>query len=215
MSGSIGRLMSALVFDGSANYWEGAWTSGDTGWDIGEPAPPLTRLLAAVPVKQHAVVLGCGGGHEARMLAATGWPRVVGVDFAPSALAAARQKTDPSLVAALEWRLQDVLTLGARDGDHDRGLFDLVVEHTCFCAIDPGHRNDWAAMVARLLHPTGVLCALFYTHGRAGGPPFGATHDDVRAVLENAGLTIGHAEVPTDSISRRTGDEWLVIARRR
>jgi SAM-dependent methyltransferase len=207
--------MANGTFDGRPEYWEGAWTRGETGWELGEAAPPLARLLPAVAVKQHAIVLGCGSGHEVRLLAAAGWPRVVGVDFAPAALERARKGTDASLRAAVDWRLQDVLTLGARPDDHDRGLYDLVVEHTCFCAIAPGARDEYAAVARRLLQPSGTFVGLFYTHGRAGGPPFGATHDEVRAALEDVGLAISHVEVPADSIERRAGEEWLVVARPR
>ena len=69
--------------------------------------------------------------------------------------------------APIEWRLQDLFTLPHTDSGH----YDLVLEHTCFCAIDPARRAEWAEVAARILRPQGRLLALFYTHDRPGGPP--------------------------------------------
>jgi SAM-dependent methyltransferase len=201
-----------------ARYWERAYREGRTGWELGEAAPPLVRALRALPVRHDAVVLGCGRGHEVRMLAALGWPRVVGVDFAASALAEARahgERVAPAGAAqaahVIEWLHDDVLALGS-----DRpNAFDLVVEHTCYCAIDPVTRDSWAGSVSATLRPAGVLVALFYTHARPGGPPFGATAVEVVAGLEAHGLVVEHQEQPADSAPKRAGDETLVIARRR
>lgn len=193
-------------------YWERAYREGRTGWELGEPAPPLSRALRTLPIRSDAVVLGCGRGHEVRLLASLGWPRVVGVDFAESALAEARAQSEAVAGApAIEWLHDDVLALGS-----DRpGAFDLVVEHTCYCAIDPATRDAWAGSVAGTLRRSGVLVALFYTHARAGGPPFGARAAEVLARLEAHGLAVEHHEEPVDSVAKRAGDETLVIARRR
>lgn len=51
------------------------------------------------------------------------------------------------------------------------GQFDYVIEHTCFCAIDPSLRSAYAQLAAELLAPGGELLAVFFTHSRGGGPP--------------------------------------------
>ena len=71
-------------------FWREAGRSRRKGWEIGQAAPPLARWFAAhPPVGKRTLVVGCGRGHEARMLAAAG-AEVVAVDFAPEAIAEAR-----------------------------------------------------------------------------------------------------------------------------
>jgi SAM-dependent methyltransferase len=195
-------------------YWEAAYTEGRDGWELGAAAPPLVRALAELRPEARAsgaaLVLGSGRGHEARAAAAQGWARVVGVDFATAAREEASKLTPPELASRIEWRTRDLFDLPATDA----GAFDLVVEHTSFCAIDPARRAEWARVVHAVLRPGGSLLGLFYTHGRPGGPPFGAAVADVLRALEAAGLRVERHEVPVDSIERRRGDELLVWAAR-
>jgi thiopurine S-methyltransferase len=191
------------------HYWDAAYREGRDAWELGEAAPPLDRALRGLAPSSDAAVLGCGRGHEVRLLASLGWRRVVGVDFAQAALDEARARTEPGL--PVEWLHDDVLALG---GDHPEA-FDLVVEHTCYCAIHPATRDAWAGSVAGTLRRGGVLVALFYTHRREGGPPWGATIEEIVARLEAHGFTVEHCEVPEDSVDKRRGDETLVMAQKR
>jgi SAM-dependent methyltransferase len=195
-------------------FWEEQWRGGQD-WDTGEATPPMQRAIDALPVGRAAVVLGCGRGHEARALVRRGWPRVVGVDFAEAALAEAREAEandapwEPR--PRIEWRRQDVFTLG----DTDPGAFDLAVEHACCIAIDPSRRPEWARTIAATLRPGGHLLALLSLRPRTGGPPFEISRPELEGLLERAGLELETSEVPEDSIPSRRGVEWLVLARRR
>jgi len=191
-----------------AAYWETAYGEARDGWELGKATPPIVRALRSLPPGESALVMGCGRGHEARAAAAAGWGRVVGVDFAESARREAERLTGAELASRLEWRTQDLFDLRRTDA----GAFDLVIEHTSFCAIDPARRAEWMAVVRSVLAPGGKLLGLFYTHGRPGGPPFGATVAEVREALRRASLRVEHDEVPDDSIERRRGDELLVWA---
>jgi SAM-dependent methyltransferase len=193
-------------------YWEEQWRTGQD-WDTGEATPPMARAIAGLPVLAAAVVVGCGRGHEARALVRRGWARVVGVDFAPAALAAAREAE--ALDAPwegrprVEWRLQDVFTLG----DTDPGTFDLAVEHACLIAVDPTRRGEWARSLARALRPGGRLLALVSLKARAGGPPFEVRREELLETLGGAGFALEREEVPEDGIPGRRGHELLVVAR--
>lgn len=203
--------MRSRVSDPS--FWQTEWQTGQD-WDAGEATPPMARAIAALPVLHDAVVLGCGRGHEARALVKRGWPRVVGVDFAPAALDAAREAEASDAPwedrPRIDWRLQDVFTLG----DTDPGAFDLAVEHTCCVAIDPARRAEWAAAVARTLRPRGRLVALLSLKPRSGGPPFELRRAETERLLAGAGFELESSEIPADSIPTRRGQEWLVVARR-
>ena len=204
--------MSADLPVSDPDFWEEQWRTGQD-WDTGEATPPMARAIAGLPVLGAAVVVGCGRGHEARALVRRGWPRVVGVDFAPAALAAAREAE--ALDAPwegrprIEWRRQDVFTLG----DTDPGAFDLAVEHACLIAVDPARRGEWARALARALRPGGRLLALVSLKPRLGGPPFEVRREELRETLRGAGFALEREEVPEDGIPSRRGQELLVVAR--
>ena len=201
--------MTKTVSD--SGYWDEAYHEGRDGWELGRPTPPLLRAVSWLGKPNGAaVVVGFGRGHEAIMLAEAGWPRVVGLDFAVEATRQAELLTPTALVGQLEWRTGDLFALGTKSPSE----FALVVEHTSFCAIDPSRRDEWMRSVFATLRPGGRLLALFYVHQKPGGPPFAAKSEDVKPALKTAGFVIEREEIPSDSIERRSGEEWLVLAMR-
>jgi methyl halide transferase len=110
--------------------WESCYERGETPWDKSAPAPELAFLLESGLLRGRVIVPGCGRGHDARAIAATGGAEVVGVDLAPSALQEARQL---GTMGGLRFEEGNVFSL-PKDW---MGTFDWVWEHTCFCAIDP------------------------------------------------------------------------------
>lgn len=202
--------------------WEHLYQHGGDGWELGRAAPPLTSSLGAyvtaLPPRARALVLGCGRGHEAVLIARlakdAGLPiEVVAVDIAPSAVretaARAREAGVGDRITALE---HDLFTLPA-DPAHRAG-YDLAVEHCCFCAIEPSRRDEYVQTAAALLRPGARLCGLFYCHGYPGGPPFGTSAEEIRARL-GPHFEITRMTVPDDSILTRAGQELFVVATRR
>lgn len=151
--------------------WEKRYLAGDTPWEKGVPHPALVAFVKSAPVRGRVFVPGCGTGHDVRALAATA-DEVLGLDIAPSAIAAA--KSQPQ-IGGERFMLGDLFALPAEM----RGYFDWVVEHTCFCAIPPSLRPNYVRAVASVLKAGGHLLAVFYLNpdmepGETG-PPFGAT----------------------------------------
>lgn len=183
-------------------FWSALYAGGGDGWELGRPTPPLKRWFTTHPPReQRVLVVGCGRGHEARMLAEMG-ANVVAIDFAPEAIEAARNFAGSE---AVDFRVRDLFAI-ARDVER----YDLIVEHTCFCAIDPARRDEYVDVVHTVLRPQGRLVGLFYAHGRPGGPPFSTTLEELRARFTRRFL-LAHHEVPTDSAPARHGDEILAV----
>ncbi len=159
----------------AADYWEQRYQDGRTGWDLGQPAPPFVRLLDSdqSPTPGRMAVLGAGRGYDALLFADRGF-EVVGFDLAPSAIATATQQAQARHLSA-QFLQRNIFELQPEFA----GQFDYVLEHTCFCAIDPSQRTDYVQVVHTLLHPGGELIALFWAHQMPGGPPFGATVDEL------------------------------------
>lgn len=197
-----------------ADYWESVYQSeARPGWDLQGPAPPLARILASPywPAAAPARVLvpGCGHGHDAEVAAKLGH-RVVAADLAPTAHVRATERLAPYENSVVV--LGDFFELA--EDPAFRGSFDLVLEHTFLCAIDPAQRGDYWRAVRELLAPGGHLVGLFYNHGRPAGPPFDITPAAVRRFAGDAGFTLRHWELAPDSIERRRGMEWLGIYQR-
>jgi SAM-dependent methyltransferase len=203
-----------------AAFWEARWAEGP-GWDIGEAAPPFRSALAQGELGPpgRAAVIGCGAGHDALLLARAGF-RVTGFDFAEPAISAARASAAAAGFGEDDPRLSfERLDLFSLPADPRRaGAFDLVLEHTCFCAIDRARRGEYVDVARTLLKPGARLVGLFYLRPLAEvGPPWPASEAEIdRLFLEAPGGFLRlFARAPADSIERRQGREWLAAYARR
>ncbi|MBE9158104.1 methyltransferase domain-containing protein [Nodosilinea sp. LEGE 06152] len=192
----------------SSTAWEERYQTGTPRWDLGHPAPAFRTLLesADAPKPGSAIVLGAGRGHDAVWFARHGFA-VTAVDFAPSAIQALQEQAQTLALQPLQRDIFDLLPEYA-------GQFDYAIEHTCFCAIDPSLRPAYVELVANLLVPAGELLAVFFTHQRSGGPPFGTTAAEVRQLFEPH-FEIITLEPVTNSIPSRQGEEHFGRLRKR
>ena len=201
---------------GSAVVWDQRYREGADGWELGQPAPPLVEVLrshAAAPrAPGRVLVPGCGRGHEAALLAELGFS-VTGLDFSAEAIREARRLHGAGRLE-LRWLQADLFDQAALAAS---GLgpasLDGVLEHTCFCAIEPSQREAYRHTVIRLLKPGGWLLGLFFCHGREGGPPYGA---DPQVLLQEwiaTGLEPVIWEPAQGSVADRS-EEWLGLFRK-
>jgi SAM-dependent methyltransferase len=190
-------------------FWRNKYAQATQGWEIGQAAPPLARWFAThAPAGKRALVVGCGRGHEARLLARAG-ADVVAVDFAEEAIVEARTLAAKDEVR-VDFRQRDLFALC-----EDPERYQLVVEHCCFCAIDPARRAEYVAVVADVLADGGELVGLFRTHcSRPDGPPFSVAAGELERLFA-ARFVLSHTSVPDDSIESRRGAELLVHMTRR
>ncbi|MGB7747233.1 MAG: methyltransferase domain-containing protein [Verrucomicrobiia bacterium] len=187
----------------SLEYWESKYQSGDMHWDKGAPSPGLVDFLAAHPelLRGSVCVPGCGTGHDVRAWAQAGFD-VLGCDIAPSAIQLATEKTKAAGLT-VKFQLADFLR------DEPPVLFDWIFEHTLFCAIKPGERDDYVRAVRRWLKPGGQYLAVNYMIVEDGeGPPFPVTRDELWRRFSP------HFELAADWVPRsypnRTGHERML-----
>ncbi|PSR17830.1 SAM-dependent methyltransferase, partial [filamentous cyanobacterium CCP3] len=174
------------------------------------PAPAFKTLLesADAPQPGAAIALGAGRGHDAVFFDQHGF-EVTAVDFAPSAIQALEEQPQAQNLP-LRPLQRDIFDLLPEYAEQ----FNYAIEHTCFCAIDPALRPAYVDLVANLLVPDGELLAVFFTHRRSGGPPFGTTVAEVRQLFEPR-FEIVTLEPVTNSIPSRQGEEHFGRLRRR
>ena len=150
--------------------WEALYQANETFWDHGAASPGLVDYLVANPRVSpgQALVPGCGRGHDARALAKAGWS-VAGLDIAPSSVPLAKSLADKGGLS-IDYHVGDFL------GDEPYQSFDLVFEHTLFCAIPPSRRDDYTQALHRWLKPSGLYLAVNYMITDDNGePPFSTT----------------------------------------
>lgn len=193
--------------------WNDLYAKGETPWDRGRPAPMLEVLRTTHPklLRGRVLVPGCGLGHDARWLADHGC-EVVALDIAPLAIDRARQLDTGHCV---DFRLVDIFNLP----EDLRGIFDLVWEHTCLCALDPPTRAQYIAGVRSALRPCGTVAGVFYMNPALDpgetGPPFGITLEELIRLWQEGGFEVQEHRLPEAAYEGREGRERLMRLRLR
>jgi SAM-dependent methyltransferase len=190
--------------------WNAAYEADETPWDKGFAAPPLRAFLETHPIRGRVLVPGCGLGHDVRLLAQQG-ASVVGLDIVPKAV---RKAQAVASVGDERFEVADFLNLA----EHYYGQFDVVVEHTCLCALDPTQREAYVRAVLQALKPGGHYLAVFFREVkdyRKGGPPHPITADQIEALFSNDFDTL-ESSVPQQSYPcRPLGSEEVRWMRKR
>ncbi len=190
--------------------WQARYLSGDTPWDKGASAPSLLPLLkekSELFTDRRVFVPGCGVGHDAKELAEFGLDVVAG-DIAPLAIARAKENNPHEV----DFRESDILK---NSGSLTAG-FDLIWEHTCFCALDPVLRADYVAAMWKLLKPGGVLLGVFFTNPDVipnEGPPYKTTREELAEIFRSHFALEWVAE-PQAFYPGREGREHLMLFKR-
>lgn len=196
---------------GESVDWAHRYESGDTPWDVGGPHPELSiRLqdgrLAPSTETCRALVVGAGLGHDALAFARRGW-HVTAIDTVADLAA----RVGPLLERESgRYLVADALTF------EDEDPFDLVWDHTFFCAIDPALRSTWGERARDLVAPSGVFVSLVFPVGKPedeGGPPHGMTAEDVHGALGPLFRVTEHARVDRPVPRRTWREEWLQLTK--
>ena len=132
-------------------------------WDTQISPPELIEFIESHPPGR-ALDLGCGTGTNVITLAQHGW-QVVGVDYVKRAVRTAERKASQAGVSA-EFFVNDVTKL-----DGVRGVFDLVLDISCFHSLDGGERELYLDNLERLTKPGSTLMVYsFLRDNDSSGP---------------------------------------------
>ncbi|RXK61446.1 methyltransferase domain-containing protein [Lacibacter luteus] len=191
--------MSSTILN--ADYWSNRYQQKDTGWDIGYGSTPLVEYLRTITDKQPAILIpGCGNAYEAEWLLQNGFTNVTVLDISPV------------LTAALQEKFKDkpVQIITADFFEH-KGRYDLILEQTFFCALDPALRNNYVRQMQELLKPGGKLVGVLFNRMFDAGPPFGGSKEEYEERF-SPHLHIKKMELCTNSIPPRKDAELFFIA---
>lgn len=183
------------------SFWNHKYISGETGWDIGYVSTPLKEYIDQLTdMDQKILIPGAGNAYEAEYLFKKGFKNVYVVDISSIALKnfAIRVPDFPS---------EQLL---CKDFFDLTDSFDLVIEQTFFCALDPALRTEYMRKMHQLLNPQGILVGLLFNIPlNTDRPPFGGSKEEYIALFKET-FNILKMETSYNSIPERAGNELFI-----
>lgn len=183
------------------NYWNNQYEANATGWDLGEVSPPIKAYIDQLTYKELRILIpGCGNTYEADYLLQQGFTNITVIDIAPALIAQLNKKH--------KGNSNIKIILG--DFFKQEGVYDLILEQTFFCALNPPLRKDYIAKMNELLSPNGKLVGvLFDREFEHQGPPFGGCKCQYEGMFENS-FNFKTFESCTNSNIKRAGTELFI-----
>jgi SAM-dependent methyltransferase len=192
--------------------WQRRYDENDTPWDKGTAAPALVKFLHEKQIAGRVLVPGCGRGHEVRAIGTQPNTSVVGLDLSSTAIAQAKEPSAKSAPGTdISFIVGDFFHLPSKL----KRSFDWLVEHTCFCAIEPRQRQDYVLAALSALRTGGKIFGIFYLNpDTESGPPFAVSRKEL-AELFDARFTLLEEWVPKESFPGREGRELVKVMQKR
>ncbi len=161
----------------NTDFWDNRYKENNTGWDLGQVSPPLKEYIDQLSNKNSSILIpGCGNCYEAEYLIQQGFSSITLIDISPI------------LTEQLRERFRNNVGVKIITGDffNHNGKYDLILEQTFFCAINPTLRKQYVSKMAELLKQGGHLVGvLFAREFEKEGPPFGGSEKEYRILFES------------------------------
>ncbi len=158
------------------NYWSDRYKTGKTGWNIGFASDPILQYLDQIENKALEILFpGAGNAYEVEEAMKLGFSSVHLLDYAEEPIQnfSLRNPDFPKSFIHLE-----------NFFEHE-GRYDLIIEQTFFCALDPMMRSDYMLKMKSLLRPGAKLVGvLFNRNFDFLGPPFGGVKEEYQELFE-------------------------------
>lgn len=189
-----------------AHYWNSQYISNTTGWDLGMPSPALVAFIDTLEKKDIRILIpGCGNAYEAEYLLEAGFSNITLIDISAE------------LVKKLQERFAGNANITVILGDFFelKGQFDVILEQTFFCALQPFMREHYVQKMRELLDENGILAGLMFNRNfEKPGPPFGGSANDYQKLFEANGLEMVEIENCLNSVAPRANSEVFVKAKK-
>jgi SAM-dependent methyltransferase len=182
-------------------YWTDRYAKEQTGWDLGDVSTPLKEYFDQLTdLNLKILIPGAGNAYEAEYLWSLGFKNITVIDLSARPLENIKKRI-PEFPS-------DQLIEGDFFG-HD-GQYDLIIEQTFFCALDPELRESYVGKMPELLKLNGKLVGLLFKIPlNTDHPPFGGNESDYRALFSKR-FEIERMEEAYNSIPPRQGSELFI-----
>ncbi|MEO8719899.1 MAG: methyltransferase [Ginsengibacter sp.] len=178
-------------------FWNNRYLSNQTGWDMQQVSPPLKGYIDSLNNKDLKVLIpGCGNAYEAEYLLTKGFKTVTLIDFSSVVTKKLKEK----------YKGKPINIVNENFFDHT-GKYDLILEQTFFCALQPSQRNDYVRKCGELLKDGGKIAGVLFNKAFAPvEPPFIANDEEYRRLFKPT-FHFLKFESCTNSIGPRMGYE--------
>lgn len=186
----------------NSDYWENRYRNNEIGWNVGTITAPLKTYIDQLEDKSIRVLIpGAGNGYEFEYLINKGFQNVFVVDFAAKPLENIKKRI-PNV---------NKNQLIHSDFFEIKGKYDLIIEQTFFCALEPNLRAKYVRKMKSLLIPNGKLVGLLFQFPLTEiGPPFGGSIQEYQKLFETD-FNIKYLETAYNSIKPRKDTELFFI----
>ena len=182
-------------------YWNHRYLQGETGWDIGYVSTPLQTYFDQLTNKDLRILIpGAGNSYEAEYLFKQGFNNIYVLDISVVALQNF-QKRVPGFPSD---------QLLHQDFFECEDTFDLIIEQTFFCALDPSERTRYVSKMHSLLNENGKLVGLLFNITlNEDRPPFGGNEEEYQ-MLFSEDFNVQVMQMAYNSIPERAGNELFI-----
>ena len=186
-------------------YWNQRYITDKIGWDIGYPSTPIVEYCNQLKDRAVKILIpGAGNSYEAEYLYKQGFTNVFVLDISEKAIASFKNRVG-------EFPNDQIIQ---SDFFEFSGQFDLVIEQTFFCAIQPEQRDDYVNKMSELIRPKGKLVGLLFKFLLTEkGPPFGGSIEEYRSRFSKK-INLLKIEDCYNSIKPRSGNEYFFMAQK-
>lgn len=183
------------------NYWQNRYENNEIGWDAGEITNPLKDYFDQIQDKSLKILIpGCGNGYEFEYLMNNGFSNVFTLDYARTPLENIKKRTNCENSQLIQ-----------EDFFEHKGKYDLIIEQTFFCALDPTLREEYVTKMYSLLSEKGKLVGLLFQFPLTeSGPPFGGSKNEYLDLFSKK-FEIKILETAHNSIKPRQENELFFI----
>ncbi len=183
------------------SYWTTRYRKNTTGWDIGFASTPLVAYFLQLTNKDLKILIpGAGNAYEAEWLWMRGFKNLHVLDISEKPL------------KNLKKRIPNIPDSQLICGDffEHNSSYDLIVEQTFFCALNPTLRKEYERKMKSLLSENGKLIGLMFDAPlNTEHPPFGGCKEEYQNLFKN--WKKATFEACYNSIIPRQGKELFVI----
>lgn len=183
-------------------FWENKYEKQQTGWNIGYISTPIQSYIDQLNNKDIAILIpGAGNSFEAEYLFHQGFKNTTVLDIAIQPLRNLRERVP-------HFSSDNLIQV---DFFEHHGNYDLIIEQTFFCALDPELRKAYTKKMYDLLNPNGKLAGLLFDFPlNEAGPPFGGSIAEYKKTFEQY-FGIKNLNRCYNSIKPREGRELFII----
>ena len=186
----------------NSKYWEERYQKGEDKWNVGEISSPIKEYIDQITDKKVKILIpGAGNGYEFEYLIKNGFENSFVVDYATTPLENIKKRIP---------NLNENQIINS-DFFELEGKFDLIIEQTFFCALNPELREDYVRKMKSILNPKGKIAGLLFQFPlTAEGPPFGGSKEEYITLFQKD-FNIITMEMAYNSIASRKNKELFVI----